>query len=171
MKRLMISILPLILFLMGSPHEEIQNIKTNSIRITTNQWVDAPGLYLNEVGTIEAVNVFLKYGKLANVVDLGSSLITNTETIIKYKDRIITNTINIYDTSIDLFKLKLKQERKRTLIVDSICFAVGILGGVCIINDLEPIRYAGIALVGAGGIAMATHHIVIRFGRVKKRLL
>ncbi len=156
---------------MGSPHEELQNIKSNSIRIATNQIVEAPGMYLNEAGTIEAVNVFLKYGKLANVVDSGSSLITNIDTIIEYKDRIITNTIRIYDTSIDLFKLKLKQERKRTLIVDSICFAVGILGGVCIINDLEPIRYAGIALVGAGGIAMATHHIVIRFGRVKKRLL
>jgi hypothetical protein len=125
-------------------------------------------MYLNEQGTISAVHVFNKYGKLKTIVTRGARLITNTEQIIVYKDKYITNTVDLGDTRFKLFQNAVKRERNITLAIDGVCIALAVVGGILIPNDKEQVGYVGMGVVGAAGLTFGINHLIVRLKKYRK---
>ena len=168
LKSMITMILLLTIFLNSSPHSQVNTIKSNAYAIKTNQIVGAPGMYFNGVATIEVINLFSKYSKLSEIVEVGAKLITNIETLVIYKDRIITNTVNIADKSFELFKNRAKRQHNTTFIVDGISLLLGIVGGILIPNTVQFVSYTGMILAGGGFITFSINHLIVLFKRFKK---
>ena len=148
--------------------ENIEIIKSNSYPVSNGFIIPAPGIYLNELASITAINIFLKYEKLKKAVNIGSKLITNLETKIIYKDRYYTNTIKLNDNTFALYENRIKKSRNQMFIVNLFAVGFGILGGILIPNENKTLSSMGLALTGSAAVTIPISYLIVRFKKYKR---
>ena len=146
---------------------KLSEIRSNGSLIKTNTFVTTQGIFFNHLVSPTVIYWLKTYPVIAQINELHIQADAEQQDIIKYVERIHTNTILEQVIVKERNWLEQKQERKRRMTIDIVggsLFGVGMLvTGIGIGLNNEPLIYAGSGGALAGVLTFLIGNIKLNF--------